>query len=154
MLQPTLALFLNFIRTSMAINTAVLPDSSVVIAQSYNTSLNLALRLLQRLRNADPDQPSIYSLAVYNLAGDFLVNNAQDIPPSTYFADLRKSMNITGFVGGVITSSNDESTGESLAAPDWTKNLTIGDLQTIKTPWGRAYMALVQQYGPSIWASS
>ena len=151
---PTLSGYLSFIRNVMAVPTGALPDNSAVIATSYNTSLALVNRALCRVRNPDPAQPSIYALAVYNLAGDRLVNYAQDIPPLTYFQDLRKELNLTGFVGGIITSSNDESTGESLVVPKFAENLTMSDLQRLKTPWGRQYLEFIQDYGPSIWGFS
>lgn len=96
---------------------------------------------------------SIYTLAVYNLAGDNVINYAPDIaapPNNTYFADLRKSFDTNGFVSGVIQSASDESTSESMVVQEAAKNFTLANLQNLKTPWGRTYLAFAQSYGPSI----
>ena len=95
--------------------------------------------------------PSYYAWAVYNLAGHFLVTYAQDIPPSTYFADLRAQLNLNSFTPGLIQSSQDVSTSQSFVVPNFAKDLTLGNLQMMQDPWGRAYMALAQAYGPTIW---
>ena len=66
-------------------------------------------------------------------------------PDSTYFADLRKLFKINSFVAGVIESSHDATTGQSFAVSDAMKDLTFSDLQLLKTPWGRAYLAIAQK---------
>lgn len=71
----------------------------------------------------------------------------------TYFADLRKQFDMNGFTPGVIASTSDESTSESLLNPDFMKQLTMADLQYIKNPWGRAYMAYAQRIG-TVWGIS
>jgi len=64
-----------------------------------------------------------------------------------YFLSLRQRFNLTGFTGGVIASSADESTSQSLLNPEFMKGLTLGNLQNLKTPYGRQYMAFAQDYG-------
>lgn len=145
-MQPTLAGFVSFIRNVMGINTTVLPDNSAVIAIAYNVAVALANPAFQCIPS-DPATPSIYALMVYNLAGDNLVNYAQDQPGQSFFADLRKSLNLAGFVGGVIQSSADKSTSEAMVVPDAAKQFTMANLQQLKTPWGRQYMAFAQSYG-------
>ena len=71
----------------------------------------------------------------------------------TYFATLRRQFNIGGFRAGVISASNDESTGESILNPEFMKTLTLGNLQNLKTPWGRQYLAFAQDLG-SVWGIS
>jgi len=95
----------------------------------------------------------IYKLAVYNLAGSNLLNFAQDTPPSTYFADIRKQLNISGFVSGIVQSASDVSTSESMLIPDFFKELTLADLQYTKDPYGRQYLAFAQRFG-SLWGLS
>lgn len=153
-MEPTLAGFLIFIRKVMAIPATALPDNSPVIGMAYNVAKTIVNQTLQVVGSADPAYPTIYALAVYNLAGDALVNYAQDVTGSTYFADLRGKLNLGGFVSGVITSSNDESTGQSLVTPEAMANLTFANLQQMKTPWGRAYLSFAQSYGPTIWGIS
>ena len=65
----------------------------------------------------------------------------------TFFATLRAKYNIGGFVAGVISASNDESTGESILNPEFMKTLTLGNLQNLKTPWGRQYLAFAMDFG-------
>ena len=71
----------------------------------------------------------------------------------TYFATLRRQFNIGGFRAGVISASNDESTGESILNPEFMKTLTLGNLQNLKTPCGRQYLAFAQDFG-EMWGIS
>ena len=52
-----------------------------------------------------------------------------------------------GIRAGVISASNDESTGESVLNPEFMKTLTLGNLQNLKTPWGRQYLAFAMDFG-------
>jgi hypothetical protein len=146
---PTEADYLaNFLRTTVGISTAALPDSNVAIDTSYN----LALETVNPLINAV--SPVLYVQAVYNLAVDILYNIAQDTGSSTYFTDARKTWNIFGFVAGVVSTASDNGTGDSLVVPDSLSQLTLADLQNLKTPWGRAYLAIAQKWGPDLFGIS
>ena len=135
----------------------MLPDDSPWLGLSFQMAIdtvNPAIALVPG---------SSYTVAAYNLASDILVNWAGDVSPPTpwpgdgsadfnpkklgYFAYLRDEWNINGFVAGVIQSSADESTSESMVVPEAFKDLMIGDLQNLKTPWGRAYLAIAQKVG-------
>ena len=153
-MDPTLPGFLSFITTVMAIAPAALPVGSPFPAMAFNVAMSLVNTALQAVPVYDPTQPTLYAYAVYNLAGDRLVNFAQDVAPSTFFADLRTKLGLTGFVSGIVTATSDENTSESMTVPDAFKNLTLGDLQMIRTPWGRNYLALAQDYGTSVWGLS
>jgi hypothetical protein len=72
-------------------------------------------------------------------------------PWNHYWSDLRAKYGLDSFVLGVIQSSADQGTSQSLLVPDWVKNLTMFDLALLKTPWGRRYLGLAQAYGPTIW---
>lgn len=166
---PTLAGFTTFVRDVMGISTAVLPDNSPVISMALAVAMAIANPALQVVSLPTTDSAgvaissgtSIYTLAVYNLAGDNLINYAQDaagappvdgsVPPTPYFAYVRKQWNINGFVSGVVQSSNDETTGVSLVVQEAAKNFTLANLQQLKTPYGRQYLAFSQSYGPSTW---
>jgi hypothetical protein len=50
-------------------------------------------------------------------------------------------------VAGVIGSSADETTSESLVVPEAMKNLTLQNLQNLKTPYGRQYLYFAQAFG-------
>ncbi len=70
-----------------------------------------------------------------------------------FFLGLRKNWNISGFVAGVVTSSSDESTSETLLNPEFMKGLTLGNLQNLKTPYGRQYLSFAMDYG-TLWGLS
>jgi hypothetical protein len=71
----------------------------------------------------------------------------------TFFVGLRTKFNTGGFMAGVISASNDESTGQSILNPEFMKTLTLGNLQNLKTPWGRQYLAFAQDFG-EMWGIS
>lgn len=163
-LQPTLAGFWLFIRNVMRIDADKLPDDSTYPGWAFNISKMIVLRALMVVPSPDPAYPNLYALAVYNLAGDRLVNFAPDVqdapivegsdPPLPYFAWLRSKLGLNSFVPGVIQSSSDNGTSQSLVVPKAMENLTFFDLQTLKTPWGQTYMGYAQSYGSTIWGIS
>lgn len=162
-MQPTQAGFVYFIRDTMGIPESALPDNTNVIPLAYNYALqtvNLALDVAC-FPMVDPNQPSLYALAVYNLAGHTILCVAQDPVNAPvykndlpYFAYIRKTLNLSGFSSGVVQSTNDLTTGGSYVVPEAFKNLTIGDLNLLKTPYGQWYLAIAQDYGPSEWGIS
>lgn len=141
-MTPTLAGFIVFIRTNMGIDDSVLPDDSIYIEQAYDIAKEIVNPQIELYSSV------LYTSAVYNLAGDNLLNFAQDQTGETFFAEVRKGYGINSFVAGVIQSSNDESTSESLLVPDFFKNLTLSNLQNLKTPYGRTYLQIAQSTGP------
>ena len=143
-MTPTLAGFLVFIRSTMGISTAILPDNSQVITDSYNVAIEIVNLALNSASS------TIYTLAVYNLAGSNLINFAQDTPPSTYFAEIRTKWNINNFISGVVQSSGDEGTNQSLLVPEFMKNFTLANLQQAKDPFGRQYIMFAQSFGPTV----
>lgn len=154
-MEPTLAGFIAFIRQDMDIDTTVLPDGSAAIETAYRLSCHTVSTLV---RIADR---FLYARAIYNLGGDFLINIAPDQsdsptfgqPPLKFFANARREFNTLGWVGGVISSASDNSTSESMVVPKALENLTISDLQRLKTPYGRAYLEIAQQ-GGTLWGLS
>lgn len=145
--MPSLAGYISYLRNVVGISTVYLPDNNPVIASSYAISVEIVNITLASI------SANIYELCVYNLATDNLINFAQDQSGQCYFVDLRASFKINSFVPGVITESHDESTGQSLLNPEFMKNLTMSNLQMLKTPYGRNYMGLAQSYG-TLWGST
>ena len=131
----------------MGIDPLYLPDDNYSIEWAYANSLMIVNPTLSLVGVREPIMTTLYVEAVYNLGGDNLINYAPDQPGRTYFADLRRSMNITSFAAGLVQSASDSGTSDSLAVPDALKNLTISQLQNMKTPWGRRYLAIAQTYG-------
>lgn len=170
MTQPNVGFYLNpFIRDVMGIDSTVLPDNSPVISISYQIALMFVNRALLGVPPGCapflPPPPlttlNIYALAVYNLAGDRLINFGQDLPNAAkvpgskdpalpFFANARRDFNLNGFVSGAITSSSDNGTSASFDVPDWASKLTVSQLSNLQTPWGRQYLGIAQAYGPSI----
>lgn len=134
----------------MGVPTLALPDNSASIGYAFNAAMNIVSTDLASVPNLGSGW-SVYEMAIYNLAGDFLVNYAPDQVGQTYFSDAREKLGIAAFTAGVIASSSDEGTSQTMTVPDAFKGLTIDDLQRLKTPYGRQYLALAQKYGPSIW---
>jgi hypothetical protein len=145
---PTLTGFQSFITNVMQIPSGALPLSAPVVGYAFNVAL---IRV-----NLDLNFAGTYTLAVYNLAGSLLLNFAPDQPNSTYFADLRgeNGYNLTAFVAGVVAASGDEGTSTSILTPEFFRSLTMDDLQRLKDPYGRQYLAFAQEAGPTIWGLS
>ena len=155
-MDPTIAGFQWFITNIMGITSAQLPSTASVIAFAYNLAYNTVNPALACMPNANTAEPTIYATAVYNLAADMLINFAPDSagpPPSTYFADLRKSFGCNSFVGGVINSTSDEGTSQGMVVPDFAQTLTVAQVQNLKTPYGRMYLGIAAGYGP-LWGLS
>lgn len=138
-----LAGFTQFIRNYMEIDAITLPDGSQSISDSFAIAIDWVNPLLMQISALQ------YDRAVYNLAADTLIN----IGPSSVFSDLRTMYDVNNFNAGVIQSSGDESTNQARTVPEAFKNLTIQDLQNLKTPYGRTYLAIAQQYG-DLWGVS
>jgi len=139
--SPSLDNYLAWLR-SQGFTDAALPADSMFIALTYDASLltvNDALVV---------GGPMIYTLAVYNLAADMLVNWTPDQAGSTYFVDLRTAYGVFAFAPGVVTSSSDGGTSTSLQTPEFMSGLTMANLQNLKTPYGRQYLAFAQSFGP------
>lgn len=160
---PTLAGFLLFIRGIMGITTVVLPDNSASIPFALDVAKAIVNPYLAAVGIGSPAYSSFYTLAVYNLAGSNLINYAQDLPdaaevpgsdpPAPFFAWLRKKWNINGFVSGVINSASDEGTSESMTVQKAAEDFTLADLQYLKDPYGRQYLAFAQRFG-TLWGLS
>lgn len=154
---PTRAGFLVFIRTVMIITTAQLPDDSPYIDDSLELSELIVNEQIAAL------DAKLYTRAVYNLGGSFLLNIAQDPsnaepvdgsdPPMAFFAFARKQFNINGFVSGVISSAGDQGTNQSMVVQKAAENFTLANLQQLKDPYGRAYLGIAQSTG-DLWGIS
>lgn len=120
---------------------------------SYDNTVVMTFLIARDTVNAvlNCGSPMIYTLAVYNLAADRLINFALDIPDQTFFTDLRCKLRIEDRTPGVTSSTSDQGTAASFLNPLFMETLTMQDLQTLKTPYGRQYMAFAQMYGRNIW---
>lgn len=144
-LVPSQSDYLLFIRQHMQIGPAYLPDSSLWVMASYTMALEQVYLVLQSA------SALIYTLAVYNLAADRLLHFATDVPGQTKFEELRKALNINGFATGLIASSSDAGTSQSMTVPEWARTMTMAEIDLTRTVYGRTYLGFAQMAGRSIW---
>lgn len=172
--QPTLAGFIVFVRTVMGINSTIVPDDSDTLKIALAVAMSIVNRTLRKVPIPSQDAAGVtlnsggysqYSRAVYNLAADNLINYGVDLPDAPvvdgsgdpgmpFFAWTRKQFNTNGFVSGVVSSTGDEGTNVSLVVQKAAEEFTLANLQNLKTPYGRTYLAIAQSYGPSTWGMS
>lgn len=145
--KPNTTDLYTFLTTVAGVPTTALPADSPYLAWALSFSEEMTLQVL-RVVGQD-----FYCFAVYCLATSFLINWCPDQIGQTFFADLRKSWNIAGFVGGVVSSSADQGTSESLLSPAFLSTLTPAQLQALKDPFGRQWLAMCAELGP-IWGIS
>ena len=143
--EPNLTDYVTFLRNIAGINTTYLPDGSPVIEFSYNMAINICTDLLATI----PQIPGnfLYITAVYNLATDFLYTYAQDQTGQNYFTQVQQKYQLHTLVSGVVSFAGDEGTQSTLTVPEAFKGLTIGNLQNLKTPYGRTYLQIAQDFG-------
>jgi hypothetical protein len=139
--------FQYFLVNIAGFSTTVLPSDSPVVTFAYNWACSM-VPCQFRLAGCE-----IYDNAVYCCATSFIINWAPDQPNLTFFADLRKEYGIFGMKTGILNSTSDETTSAGYVVPDWAKNATLADLQTMKDPFGRQFLGLLQSMG-SLWGLS
>ena len=138
----------------MGVPTAYLSNTDPVLLLCYDISVATVRK------DFICPAPAVYQLMVYNLAGHYLTQFAQDPSPLPeppyivagdvsygFWSYLRKTSGLNGFISGIVQSSSDEGTSVSLTAPRWSDNLTAGQLQLTNTPWGRTYLGWAQDVG-------
>jgi len=86
----------------------------------------------------------------YPLATDPGAATAFGTFSTLFFANLRASLNILSYTVGPVSSSADQATSQTLVVPDWLKNASLTTLDSLKTPWGRAWIAYSQQWGMNV----
>lgn len=137
--MATRAGLLAFIRSSMGISSVYLPDNSTDIDNAF------ALSQEQVALEIQPVSQLLFDQATYSLGGHILVKYASDQTGQTFFSNLRTQYNINGFVAGVVNSASDQGTGEGLTVPKFFDEFQMSDLDNVKTPWGRDYLAIAQK---------
>jgi hypothetical protein len=154
---PNLADYQTWLYTVVAgqagLTPRILPPASQVIPDTLQTAEAIVTDALQVAGpcGSQVTALTIYVQAVYNLATDRLYNWAGDVGGQTYFRDKRKEWGIFTISVGVAAQASDQGTAIGLLNPDQMQLLTLQDLQTLKTPWGRQYMAYAQMYGRNLW---
>lgn len=142
--MPTsLSGFIGFVRSDMGITAEQVPDDSQSLSLAYGGAVEWVNQDIAVV------MPSLYAVAVYNLAASFLINYGTE----NVFSGLREKLNLNNFVSGVISASSDNSTSSQRLVPDFFKDLSLADLQMLQDPWGRRYLMIAQQFG-SLWGVS
>lgn len=143
--------------TSGTVTPAPLTAVSVASARAYSQYAAWALNYALAVALPGPGNGAglagmagMYVLAVYNLGVHQLLKIGQDLPNQTFFAQMRQTYRLTSLVPGPVMASGDQATSETLVVPEFFKNLTLSELDLLKTPYGREYMGYAQMYGPTI----
>jgi len=154
--QPTIAGFQQFLYSIVGVPANALPTDAPIIGYAFDYALS-TVNVQLCAAWSPPGGWTPYQRAVYNLAADILINWAIDPvdeppynigpPPLQYFAWLRARYGVNQFVAGVVNSSSDEGTSQSLTVPKAFEGLSISQLSNLKTPYGREYLALAQDVG-------
>lgn len=146
--------FLSFIRQQMAIDAENLPDGSPSIPFCLALALAVVNPVIARISGSPgpvcpPGLPrvSLYEVAVYNLAADYLINYTTDVEDGDFFSEARAKYKIGNFTPGVVQSTSDEGTSSSLVVQKMAEEFSLGDLQNLKTPYGRQYLTIAQSVG-------
>lgn len=142
-ISPTFTGFLNFIRNSVGVPVEAIADDNETLQCVYAAALEwvptgLGLECL----------PVTYRNCVYNLGTSFLLRFAEDTPPSTYFKDKRKELEINKPSYGLMNSAADQGTSGSMVISDAMSNLTLADLMMMQDPYGRQVIAVLMEMGP------
>jgi len=147
---PNIADLLVFLRGTVGIPDTALPDNSPYLSWALSYAQQYTLDAARMIGG------DFYCFAVYLLAASFLLNWAPDNPNSTtpqYFANIRQQLGLTGFKAGVVTSAGDSGTSASVLTPQWLSALTLQQLQALQDPYGRQWLAMMQDFSP-VWGIS
>ena len=139
-----LATFTNYLVSPVGLDNYVLPPASQIITDAFNYALDIVHPFIASVSTVQ------YDLAVYGLGADYVINYAQDQPGRLTFATLRNDFHINQFTPGVVGSTSNAQTASGLTVPTAMQGLQIGDLQNLKTPWGRQYLQIAQMVGPDM----
>ena len=144
---PSEADFILFCRNVAGITTTVMPDGDPGFDYAYAFALQWIPQTLNCVSGV------MYTAAIYNWGVSLLIEFQQDQAGQTFFADLRKQFGVNNFVAGVIQSTSDETTSDTLEIGTALANMNIADLQRVKDPFGRRALSMMSALGP-LWGLS
>jgi hypothetical protein len=143
--KPCVADYTEFLYKVVGIPEEILPSPNVQITETFHLALDIVNEALAHAST------TIYALAVYNLGADRLINYGMDPDDQSFFKDARSKFRTNEVSVGVAAAVGDQGTSLGILNPEQMKLFTLQDLQTLKTPYGRQYMAFAQMYGRSLW---
>lgn len=123
-------------------------DAYVVAPAIAQTSLLVATATVNN--NLSLVDGNLYTLAVYNLGADRLINYAPDPSGQRYFSGLRARYRITDAALGIVAGGSDQGSSSTYLNPEQMRLFTLADMQNLKTPYGREYLGIAQSYG-TLW---
>lgn len=148
---PNIPDYTLFLADGVGIDPVYLPPSSPFIGYAFNQAMGLVINIPTLNSGID------YTRAVYNCAAHIQMEITPDQQvsgvPYTFFKDSRKVYDLLLPTSGLVQSTSDEGTSTTFAVPDALAQLTLHDLDFMKTPWGRRYLAFLQAFG-GIWGLS
>lgn len=91
----------------------------------------------------------------YTLDQSITVSSTSMTLQGTYFQNLRgnSGFDLVGVPIGFLSASSDESTSQSMVVPESLQNLSLTDLDFMRTPWGRWWIEYGQDFG-TVWGLS
>lgn len=145
---PNLADFTTYVG-NQGISSAVLPTDSEYLQWALDWGTHRALQ-----DTTGTMAPMEYVIACYNAGTHWLLRECPDQPGQTFFQSARTQYTLTSFVAGPVLSSSDSGTSQTLAGSDAVRNLPLSAMDLIKTPWGQAFLAYQQAFGPNLMGMS
>src|SRR4051812_31048615 len=125
---PNIPGFADFVTAMMAPpNPPFDPATSPYVPFAFDSAIQMVNTNLQcvPMNGNFNTNWSIYSLAVYNLAADYLIQFAQDGATDPIYKDglkywqwMRKQFGVYNFTPGVVTSSGDQGTAATIAVSE------------------------------------
>jgi hypothetical protein len=148
---PNLADFTTFLNNTLP----VLPNGGGVVLPSQDARETALCEALETVNDMIACvAPRQHVEAVYNLAADRAVYLAADATGQTYFADLRRQFRTSAVSVGVVSAASNQATSMGQTNPKTLQELTLAELQYLKSPYGRRYLEIAQAYGSDLWGVS
>ena len=146
---PNLTDFYIYV-TDQGVPSSDLPSNSDYLSYALNYAQEVALGIDTGVGPVISGTAGPYVMAVYNLGLHQLLKITPDQQGMTFFDDKRAEYNLTSLKSGVVLASADQATSQTLVVPEFFTNLTLSQLDLLKTPYGRMYLEYSQLYGQSI----
>jgi len=143
--------------------TAFLATLTTAVPNTISVGDRIAISGVSPLGYSQPAAPSRGYFQVNSVVDSTHFNYAVSPNPGTailgpnaavsmtYFTQARLGFKLASFFPGVVGSAGDQGTSVGVDNPDFMRGLTLYDLQLLKTPFGRAYLAIAQKAGAAVW---